>query len=102
MSLCRIDLAGRSFPSCNKPLLQNEAKYKAIDMAMIFCSRENQTLFHKKGLAISLVLKVIVFAQAYHPNCSRHRDVPCGMRFHTFTVFHNVFSRLDSDWENAS
>ena len=79
MSLCRIDLAGRSFPSCNKPLLQNEAKYEAVDMAMIFYSRENQTLFHKKGLAISLVLKVIVFAQAYHPNCSRHRDFPCGM-----------------------
>ena len=37
----------RPFSSCSKPLFQSEAKYEAID-------------FHKKGFALSLVLKVRV------------------------------------------
>ena len=103
MSLCWMDLAGRSFPSSNKPLFQSKAKYKAIDIRMIFFySHANRIPLHKKGLAVSLILKVIVFAEAYHPNCSRHCDVTCGMWSHIFIVFCNACSRLDSsDWEKC-
>ena len=41
-----------------KPLFQNEAECEAIDMEMIFYSHTNKTHFHKKGFALSLVLKV--------------------------------------------
>ena len=41
------------YPSCPKPQFQSEAKCKAIDMH----SRANKTHFHKKGFALSLVLK---------------------------------------------
>ena len=41
-----------------KPLFQSEAKCEAIDMKMICYSH---TLKHKKGFALSLVLKVRVF-----------------------------------------
>ena len=41
------------YPSCPKPQFQSEAKCKAIDM---YC-RANKTHFHKKGFALSLVLK---------------------------------------------
>ena len=41
------------YPSCPKPQFQSEAKCKAIDMY----SPANKTHFHKKGFALSLVLK---------------------------------------------
>ena len=44
-----------------KPLFQNEAECEAIDMEMIFYSHTNETHFHKKGFALSLVLKVRIF-----------------------------------------
>ena len=44
-----------------KPLFQNEAECEAIDMEMIFYSHTNKTHFHKKGFALSLVLKVRIF-----------------------------------------
>ena len=44
-----------------KPLFQNEAECEAIDMEMIFYSHKNKTHFHKKGFALSLVLKVRIF-----------------------------------------
>ena len=33
------------------PLFQSEAKYKAIDIKMIFYSHANKTHFHEKGFA---------------------------------------------------
>ena len=43
------------------PPYQNEVKYSAFDMEMIFInSRANKTHFHKKGCALGLVLKVRV------------------------------------------
>ena len=45
---------------CSKPLFQREAKCDAIDMKMIFHSYANKTHLHKKGFALSLVLKVRV------------------------------------------
>ena len=50
----------RPFPSCLKSVFQSEAKRKAIDMKMNFYSHVNKTHFHKKGFALSLVLKVRV------------------------------------------
>ena len=44
-----------------KPLFQSEAECEAIDMEMIFYSHTNKTHFHKKGFALSLVLKVRIF-----------------------------------------
>ena len=41
------------YPSCPKPQFQSEAKCKAIDTH----SRANKTHFHKKGFALSPVLK---------------------------------------------
>ena len=48
-------------PSCLKSLFESEAKCKAIDLKMILYSYANKTRFHKKGCALSLVLKLRVF-----------------------------------------
>ena len=45
------------YPSCPKPQFQSEAKCKAIDTH----SRGNKTHFHKKGFALSPVLKGKLF-----------------------------------------
>ena len=44
-----------------KSLFQSEANWEAIDMKMCFYSNANKTLFHKKGFALSLVVKVRAF-----------------------------------------
>ena len=45
---------------CPKPLCQSDAKWEAIDMKIGFYSHANKTLFHERGFALSLVLKVRV------------------------------------------
>ena len=40
--------------------------------------------------------KFLEIPQAYHPNCSRHRDVTRDMWSHTFTLFCNACTWLDS------
>ena len=58
---------GAPFPNCSKPLFQSEAKCEATDMKMIFHSHANKTHLYKKGFALSVVLKVRVFAtQKWH------------------------------------
>ena len=47
----------RIFPSSPGPLFQSEAKYKTIDLKTSFNFHGNKTHFHKKGFALSLVLK---------------------------------------------
>ena len=42
-----------TFPSCLKPLFQSEAKFKAIDMKMIFYSHANKTHFPRKVLQLA-------------------------------------------------
>ena len=55
-------VTNRPFPSCTKPLFQSEAKYEAIDVKMVFYfDADKMTHFHKRGFALSLVLKVRVF-----------------------------------------
>ena len=44
-----------------KPQFQSEAKCEAFDMKTIFNSYANKSHFHKKGFALSLVLKVRAF-----------------------------------------
>ena len=39
------------------------AKYEAIDVKMVFYSNVDKPHFHKKGFALSLVLKVRVFLE---------------------------------------
>ena len=53
----------RPFPSCLRPLYQNESKYSAFNMEMIFHSHAhaNKTHFHKRGCALGVILKVRVF-----------------------------------------
>ena len=52
----------RPFSSCYRPLFQGEAKSEAIDIKVIFVySHANKTLFHNKGFALNLVLKMRVF-----------------------------------------
>ena len=48
-------------PSYLKSLFESEARCEAIDLKMILYSYANKTRFHKKGCALSLVLKVRVF-----------------------------------------
>ena len=48
----------RPFSSCSKPLFQCEAMCETIDMKIIFYSHANIILLHKKGFALTLVLKV--------------------------------------------
>ena len=57
----------RAFPSSPEPLHQNEVKRSAFDMEMIFHSHANKTHFHKKGLALGLILKVRVFGTRKWP-----------------------------------
>ena len=56
----------RSFLSCLNPVFRSEAKSKAIDVKMNFYSHVNKTHFHKKGFALSLVLKVRVLVTWKH------------------------------------
>ena len=59
-----------------RPLYQNEVKCSAFDMEMIFHSHANKTLFHKKGCAHGLILKVRVFGTRkwpIHQNGGGHR-----------------------------
>ena len=51
----------RPFPSSPGPLYQNEVKYSAYDMEMIFYFDANKIHFFKKGCTLRLVLKVRVF-----------------------------------------
>ena len=54
-------------PSCPRPLFRSKAKCDAIDMKMPFHSHANETRFHKKVFALSLVLKVRVFGTPKRP-----------------------------------
>ena len=49
------------FPVLPGPLFQNEGRFSAFDMKIIFHSHANKTHFHKKGCAASLILKKRVF-----------------------------------------
>ena len=53
-------LRNRSFPSFPGPLFQNEGRFLAFDMKIIFHSHANKTHFHKKGCVPSFILKVRV------------------------------------------
>ena len=55
------------FASSPGPLYQNEVKYSAFDMKMVFHSHANKTHFHKKGCALRLILKVRVFGTRKWP-----------------------------------
>ena len=62
---CELD---RPFLSWPKALFQCKAKCEAIDLKMIFFnSHANKTHFHKKGFALSLVLKVRLFGTPKWP-----------------------------------
>ena len=50
----------RPFPSSPGPLCQNEVKYSAFDVEMIFHLHANITHFHVKGCTLGLILKVRV------------------------------------------
>ena len=50
-----------------KPLFQNEAKCTAIDMKMNFYSQQIENHFYKKGLTLSLVLKMGVLGTREWP-----------------------------------
>ena len=54
-------------PKFPGPLYQNEGKCSATDMEMIFHSHANKTHFHKKGCALSLILKVRAFGTQKWP-----------------------------------
>ena len=57
----------RPFPSSKKFHFQSEAKCEAIDMKMIFNYDADETHFHNKGFALSLVLKVRCFGTRKWP-----------------------------------
>ena len=54
-------MLNRPFPSPHGPLFQNEGRCSAFDMEIIFHYHANKTHFHKKGCALSFILKVRVF-----------------------------------------
>ena len=57
----------RPFPSFPGPLYQNEVKFLAFNMEIIFHSHANKTHFHKKGCALGLILKVKVLGTQKWP-----------------------------------
>ena len=62
-----LSCRNRPFPSSPGPLFQNEVKCSAFDIEIIFHSHANKTHFHKKGWALSLILKVRVFGTRKRP-----------------------------------
>ena len=50
---------------------QNEGRCSAFDMEIIFHSHANNTHFHKKGCAPSLILKVRVFGNSEVAYCEK-------------------------------
>ena len=60
-------IINRPLPSSPGPLYQNEVNCSAFDMEMIFQSLANKTHFHKKGCALSLILKVRVLGTRKWP-----------------------------------
>ena len=60
-------MENRPFPSSPGPLFQNEDRYSSFDMKIIFHSHADNTHFHKKGCARSLILKVRVFGARKWP-----------------------------------
>ena len=60
-------LTNRPFVSSTGPLFQNEGRCLAFDIEIIVHSRANNTHFHKKGCAPSLILKVRVFGTRKSP-----------------------------------
>ena len=60
-------LSYRPFSSCLEPPSQSEAKCESIDKKMILYSHATATHFHKKGFALSLVLKTRVFGSRKRP-----------------------------------
>ena len=59
----------RPLPWCSKPRFQSEARCEAIDVKMIYYkySHANKTHFHKKGFALTLVLRVRIFGTRKWP-----------------------------------
>ena len=57
----------RSFLSSPGPPYQNEVKYSAFDIEMIFHSHADKTNFHRKGYALGLILKVRIFGTQKWP-----------------------------------
>ena len=58
--LC-ASVMNRPFPSSPRPLYQNEVKCSVFNMEMNFHPHANKTLFHKKGCALDLILKVRIW-----------------------------------------
>ena len=62
-----VEDSNRPCPSFPGPQFQNESRCSAFDMEIIFHSRANETHFHKKDCAPSLILKVSVFGTRKWP-----------------------------------
>ena len=60
------------FPSSPEPLFQNEGRYSAFDLEIIFHSHANKTHFHKKGCVPSFILNVRVFGTRKWPFTYAH------------------------------
>ena len=67
LSFLKGHVSNRPFPSSTGSLYQNEVRCSAFDMEMIFHSHANKTHFHKKGCALSLILKKRVFVTRNWP-----------------------------------
>ena len=92
-------ISNRPFSSCLEPLSQSEAKCESIGMKMIvldipiFYSHTNATHFHKKGFALSLVLKMRVFGTRKRPitikfgTSFRPKYLMSFHHFHVFFLF---------------
>ena len=57
----------RPFSSCLEPPSQSEASCESVDKKMILYSHATACHFHKKGFALSLVLKTRVFGTRKRP-----------------------------------
>ena len=62
-----VEDSNRPCPSFPGPLFPNESRCSAFDMEIIFHSRANETHFHKKDCAPSLILKMSVFGTRKWP-----------------------------------
>ena len=92
----------RPFPSFPGPLFQNEGRWSAVDMEIIFHSHANKTHFHKKGCAPGLILKVRVFGTRKWPI-----DFPFSKKFSFTRIVFIVFACphvfvLKQEWILAS
>ena len=84
----------KPLPSSLGPLFQNEGRCSAFNVGIIFHSYANNTHFHKKCCAPSLILKVRVFGTRKWPVHSSSL-FPCNILYYIIAIIFVLFCVIE-------